>query len=437
MKLDIQHIPQAPTPSKVPVDAARYSRTRFLDRQVLNARRYLEGLALLDPEEFGDTALQPSSAHIKAANSLVLDLRRALMRDVNEMRRLCASLKAQPERNVDAFLNLKERNYLQTQEAERLLAFYRGIFTQRTGPFGNQLRAVDRIARNCYQAVWLGLGKARSFPAPQPFAYVEDGNGPATYRRGVRLTKLGKRPNPFPLVKIPQHRLHNPWTLGAIPHEVSHNLQNDLGLWKDLPVHIARRMQGQVPKQAIAVWRRWHKETFADLAGCLLIGPSYVESLIDVVGRTKKRTANFNDEGVHPTPLLRVPLNCLLLRRVGFAAEAQAFEQAWNKIYPTTLRRSLPAEFRDSFDTASELMVQAICFDPFAQLGNRALVDVVRFGPRDVEFVKEAAHRLERGDNTGVLPERHLIAAARRAISRKGADPGTISRNFYATLQRV
>ncbi|MBE9637267.1 hypothetical protein [Salipiger mangrovisoli] len=437
MLVEIRHTPAAPLLTTAPGDRRLYSRARFIDRQVLNARRYLDGLALLEPEEFGTEAVQPTIAHIRAANVLVRDLHAALARDVTEMSRVGAALKADPGAAPAGFLHLKDRVYLQTQEAEKLLAFYRGIFTQRTGPFGGKLRGVDRIARNCYQAVWMGLGRALSVPAPQPFAYLEDGNGPATYRRGVRLSKLGKRPNPFPLVKVPQHRLHNPWTLGAIPHEVAHNLQNDLGLWEDMPKRIAARMRAKLPPEAIAVWTRWHKESFADLAGCLLIGPAYVESLIDVVGRTKSRTAHFNPEGVHPTPLLRVPLNCSLLRRMGFQAEARAFETAWNRIYPPALRRNLPRPFRDTVEAGTTLMVQAICYDPLPQLGNRALAQVVSFGHRDVAFVTEAAHRLARGENTGVLPERHLIAAARLAISRKGADPAAISRNFYATLQRV
>ena len=41
-----------------------------------------------------------------------------------------------------------------------------------------------------------------------------------------------KQLNPFPLVQLPYHRLVNPWTLGAVMHEVSHNLQTDLGLSK-------------------------------------------------------------------------------------------------------------------------------------------------------------------------------------------------------------
>lgn len=410
-----------------------YTPRRFLRRQRLNAERYLAGLKLLDAAAFGTPPVAPSAAHVKAANGVLREARAALQSDVAALRRLEA---LSTPRGIDAFLKLKGKTYRQTQEFEKLLAFYHGIFEQRRGPFGALLLPVDRIARDCYQAVWLGLGKARSIPAPTPFAYVEDGKGPATYRRGVRLTALGRRQNPFPLVKIPQHRLQNPWTLGAIPHEVGHNLQNDSGMWPVVPRTIRRTMADRLDPAAIDIWARWHKESYADLLGILLIGPAYIESLIDVVGKTRRMTAMFNPSGVHPTPLLRVPLNCALLRRIGFVDEANAFENTWHRLYPKTLRQKLPAAFRDTFNEGARLIVDAICFQPADAYGGKRLVDVVRFSRKDNGFVHEAAERLASGENTGVLPERYLIAAARLAIGFPHADPVVITRNFYDTLGR-
>src|SRR5207253_10522602 len=103
------------------------------------------------------------------------------------------------------------------------------------------LLSCDRIALNCYQATYLNVGEAKSLPAPPPFSYMRTGFSPATYRRGIPLRKLGQQLNPFPLVQLPYHRLVNPWTLGAALHEVSHNLQSDLGLGQAAPRAIAHR----------------------------------------------------------------------------------------------------------------------------------------------------------------------------------------------------
>lgn len=147
----------------------------------------------------------------------------------------------------------------------------------------------------------MGLGAARSIPTPPPMAYVEAGYGSATYRRGVKLSRLGRNANPFPLVKLPNHRLINPWSLGAVPHEIGHNLQNDLDLWTMAPRLIRERLAAAgVLNEAVRIWMRWHKEIYADLIAVLLIGPSYVSSLFDVVGKAPERVAQFSLSGVHP-----------------------------------------------------------------------------------------------------------------------------------------
>lgn len=414
-----------------------YTPKWFVIRQVKNAQAYLDGLAPLTSVECGDTASSPSQAHIKAANGLVQELKRVLETDVNRFAAAGETLaKASRPGGFAPFLQLKDRIYARSNEAEKLLAFYRGIFQQRGGRFGTRLAAMDLIALDCYQAVWLGLGKARSIPAPAPFAYVEDGRGPATYRRGVKLTKLGRRPNPFPLVKVPQHRLHNPWTLGAVPHEVSHNLQNDLGLWDILPKRILAAMKGKLPDEAARIWARLHKETFADLAGTLLIGPAYVTSLIDVVGKRPEAAAAFNPDGVHPAPIVRVPMNCVLLRRMGFVPEAEAFETTWKRLYPESLKSTLPDAYRRTLRQGMEIMTEVCCYTREQAYGGRSLSEVVRFSHRDVALVQEAADRLLRGENTGILPERFLIAAAQVAIRTKTAKPELVSRNFYQALGR-
>src|SRR5438309_2918240 len=101
------------------------------------------------------------------------------------------------------------------------------------------------------------------------------GFAPATFRRGIPLKRLGKQLNPFPLIQLPYHRLVNPWTLGAVLHEVSHNLQSDLGLTLTVPRRIARRLLKEgLPTSVAAVWTRWNREMFAELSGLLLGGPA-------------------------------------------------------------------------------------------------------------------------------------------------------------------
>ncbi len=111
--------------------------------------------------------------------------------------------------------------------------------------FGERLRAVDRIGANCYEDLYVGMGTAKPTPALLPFSYAASGFSPATFRRGVPIARLRKHPNPFPLVMLPQHRLENVWAMSSVLHEVSHNLQADLGLWDAIPERIFARLTGE------------------------------------------------------------------------------------------------------------------------------------------------------------------------------------------------
>jgi hypothetical protein len=266
---------------------------------------------------------------------------------------------------------------------------------------------------------------------------MEPGSGPATYRRGVRLAKLGLFPNPFPVVKVPDHRLVSPWTLGAIPHEVAHNLQADLGLWQVVPKRLAARLlKLGLPRAVAGTWVRWQKEIFADLLSVLLIGPSYIGSLMDVVGRSPEATVAWNPSGVHPTPFLRVLINLELVRRMGFEAEARAMRRAWLVLHPTMRATPIPRELRRDFRRAMRETVTVLVDEPYAELGDRSLRQVVAFRRQDQQVAEEAAARLARGADPGIVPERFLLAAARHAFDRGLAEPRLIARNFYHSLGR-
>jgi len=276
----------------------------WIESQAMNAACHKSALRPFRRGEFGTDAASPTEAHRVAANTLITELRDRLDRVIRAFASAADRAAEQPDaERVDLFTTRKEEAQHLVEAVEKVWNFYFELFNQRQTQIATHLLAADRIALDCYQAVYTNLGRARSIPSPPPFAYMEGGFGPATSRRNVLLTKLGKRANPFPLVKLPFHRLINPWTLGAIPHEVSHNIQSDLGLWSIVPRNIFRALRGMgLPKSVAITWARWHKEMFADLLGVLLIGPASVSSLMDIVAKSAFATAALNARGVHPTP---------------------------------------------------------------------------------------------------------------------------------------
>jgi hypothetical protein len=261
------------------------------------------------------------------------------------------------------------------------------------------------------------------------------GFSPATFRRGIPLRKLGKQLNPFPLVQLPYHRMVNPWTLGAVLHEISHNLQNDLGLNRDIPRKVGvSLLKAGASRQVAKIWVRWNREMFADMSGMLLGGPCIAGSLMDILARGPETVVYYSPKGPHPTPHLRMLINTELLRRMGFETESKQYRKAWLRIYPNPNSGSIPPAMVKSFDEFCPVAVDAMCYQPYPSLGKRSLAQVLNFGKKEQQMIEEASRRVAAGVDPGIMPDRFLISAVRMALDRRHARPEVLTRNFYRAL---
>jgi hypothetical protein len=427
---------QATLPPRDPRFAA--AMLPLLRAQAINVNRHAAALRPFKQGEFGTGDAAPSAGHLQAVNALIKTLRGDLLRLTKQVSEAVERSASEPTTaNLQRVVTHKERAHNWVRRIEQIWDFYFELFGQRQSQFADWLISCDRIALDCYQHTFLGLGVAKSIPAPPPYSYMRTGFSPATFRRGIPLRRLGKQLNPFPLIQLPYHRLVNPWTLGAILHEVSHNLQNEIGLARTVPRNIARRLlEHGFPRSVAATWTRWNRETFADLSGLLLGGPAVVASLIDVIGRTPATVTGYSPRGPHPTPYIRLFISTECLRRMGFPEEASHYERAWQRVYPDPRSGNIPPVLLRTFREAVKLVVDTICFQPFQELGDKRLSEVIRFAPKEQQMVEEAARRLAAGNDPGVVPERFLIGATRFALDNRLARPGVITENFYRELAR-
>jgi hypothetical protein len=168
----------------------------------------------------------------------------------------------------------------------------------------------------------------------------------------------------------------------------------------------------------------------------LLGGPAIVGSLMDIAGWSPRTTQTYIPRAVHPTPYLRPFLSIELLRRMGFTDEAERYRRMWTRLYPNPHPRSIPRALLETFPEAKAIVVDAVCFRPFAELGNKSLAQVIKFAPKEQEMIAEAAKRLSAGTDPGIIPERFLIGAARFALDHRLARPGVITQHFYRDLAR-
>lgn len=410
----------------------------WLRVQSINVTRHAAALRPFRREEFGTGPAAPSEGHIQVVNNLISTLRRSLLKVSKNVTSAINTATEEPSApRLQRVVSSKDHAQRWVQGIEKIWDFYLELFGQRQSKYGEWLLSCDRIAMDCYQAAYTGIGVARSIPSPPPFCYMRTGFAPATIRRGIPVSKLGKQLNPFPLVQLPYHRLINPWTLGAVMHEVSHNLQSDLGLNKDVPRSIAMRLlKADLGRTVAAAWTRWNREMFADMSALLLGGPEVVGSLMDVIGRAPDAVLTYSSRGPHPTPYLRLLISAELLRQMGFTGEAEQYARAWTRIYPNPRHGTIPGPILDTFAKACPLAVNTMCFRPYRSLGNKSLAQVIRFEPKDQKMIEEASRRVAAGVDPGIIPERYLVSAARVALDRRLARPGVITKHFYMELVR-
>lgn len=411
---------------------------RWLDAQSINLSRHSAALRPFYDGEFGTGAAAPSRAHVQAVNDLFAGLRSELLKRAEKVSVQTAHSKRHPDTAaLERLLISKDTAHNQVRAIERVWDFYFELFGQRQSQFAGMLLACDRIALDCYQAAFMNTGVAKPIPAPAPLCYMRTGFAPATFRRAIPLRRLGQLLNPFPLIQLPYHRLVNPWTLGAVLHEVCHNLQNDLGVARAVPRAVASALlTAGLPHAVAGTWTRWNREAFADLAGLLLGGPEIVGSLFDVIGRAPNAVVTYLPGGPHPTPYLRGLMNTELLRRMGFADAARRYNQLWRRLYPDPAIGTIPRPLLQTAETAIPIFVDTVCYRRYPELGDKRLAEVLRFGPKEQSMVAQTAARLAAGTDPGIVPERFLIGATRYAMDNRLARPGAICTNFYEALGR-
>jgi hypothetical protein len=408
----------------------------WLRAQAINVTRHAAALRPFKADEFGNGAEAPTAGHIQAVNKLITGLRSGLLKMSEKVSKATTATAQEPiTSRLQPLMRHKARAHQWVRAIEKIWDFYFELFGQRQTRYAKWLLSCDRIGLDCYRASYLGLAVARTIPAPPPFSYMATGFSPATFRRGIPLKRLGKQLNPFPLIQLPYHRLVNPWTLGAVLHEISHNLQNDLGLSRDVPRTLGLKLlRAGANRQVAKTWVRWNREMFADMSGMLLGGPCFIGSLMDILARGPETVVYYSSRGPHPTPYLRMLINTELLRRMGFEAEGKQYEKAWKRIYPDPSAGNIPPAMLKSFKEACPIAVDAMCFQPYRSLGNRSLAKVMNFGNKEQQMIEEASQRLAAGVDPGIIPERFLVGAVRMALDRRLARPEVLTKNFYKAL---
>jgi hypothetical protein len=410
----------------------------FLDTKVRNLASRARRLARLDHQSVGirpqDVPYTPSTGHFVAANARLGEIDRAVRRQLTQLADEVRAPGASSE-SILTHIALVER---EVDRARRAFGLFFEVFGQRGSSFAPALAACDAIAADCFRVVRVAAPGVLRGPLLKPVTYLEHSISPATFRRGVLLSRLLGERNPFPLVRVPYERIESPWGMGVVLHEIGHNLQADMGVWQETRNAVQRRVLSASGSPWITrIWGRWHKEIFADLIALLLGGPASAQSMMDFLAYPAARTMTFRPMGVHPTAYLRAFVLAHMLERMGFGDDARRARVVWGEMYS---RHAAHARIpRAMLQTAARIIphvVDEIAYQTRRNLAQHALADVVPFHAEDEREIKRAARSIARGHVPPALPPRFAVSASRYAFDQSLAPPQVIARAVLGDLAR-
>jgi hypothetical protein len=377
-----------------------------------------------------DRPYAPSAAHFRAANQRLAAIDRQIARRLGHLEH---SWQAEPKQRVLIDIALVER---EVDRARRAFGLFFEIFSQRGSAFAPTLSAHDVIAEDCYRAVRQAAPQIFRGPLLKPLCYMEHSFSPATIRRGVLLNRLLGEPNPFPIVRIPWDR-DNPWQ-AVFLHEVSHNLQADLGIWRENQQAVTRRILRASSDPALTrIYSLWHKEIFADLAAILLGGPAAAWGMAIFLAHPVPRTLTFRPGGAHPTAYLRVHILAEMLRRLGFDRDASRLARVWDDLYKPKQVNRLPPRLLATSSRIIPEVVDEIAFQTRRNLAQRSLADIIPFDLADEQAIRAGAKMLVRGHVPPDLPPRHLVSAAGYALTKGRMAPRLLSDRVVDRLNEL
>lgn len=406
---------------------------RFLDTKLRALKARAVRLNRLTPRRVGlrpeDLPYAPSRSHFQAANRRLAKISTRIRGQIDMIER------SWPPPRPDTALTQMAMLDRQIDRVRRTFGMFFEVLSQRGSAFAPALAAHDAIAADCYAIVRATLPDVFSGPLLKPLTYMEHGYSPATQRRGVALARLLGDSNPFPVIRIPWDR-DNPWQ-SVFLHEVAHNLQADMGVWQENATAVGNRLaRMRFDPLIVTIYRRWHKEIFADLAGLLLGGTATAWGMMEFLSHPSARALTYRPGGAHPTGWIRVLILAEMIRRMGFPEEAAKVEQVWRRLYDPRRGHRLPPKLLSATSRVIPAIVDEIAYQPRFNLGQHALADAIPFKRNDEAAIRRGGISIAAGRLPAGLPPRFLVSASRFAIEA-GGEPDAISRLVIGHLAEL
>lgn len=232
----------------------------------------------------------------------------------------------------------------------RIWEFFRSKLVQRRDPSMRPfLQAADELSWACYRPVLDRYPAARRQP---PLVFLNGGLSPYALSRdqafvaesvpGETLSGATYDPIlqrlPIAMIGVPWHQVAHLPDLPVVAHETGHAVEHDFKLLPFVLANIEAALGTGSPH--LAHWKAWSREVFADLWGCLTLGPAYASSLADFLASGPVEIDNeiASELGKYPTTHLRILMCVEALKRLAFKIDAGRLEAQWTSEYaPATM----------------------------------------------------------------------------------------------------
>lgn len=230
---------------------------------------------------------------------------------------------------------------------------------------------------------------------------------------------------PIPIIGVPWFQARHLSDTLLLAHEIGHVVEDDFGLTSTLQGLLGK---AGVPSERHTAWASWLGEVFADVYGCLALGPAFVGALMDFLAMEPRLIMEQRQDssgwGYYPTDFLRILLGLRVLEVMGFQEKADTYRKDWFALYP---RHAMGQEFEQDIPR----VVDALLTGPIPELGNVSLREVLCFSAADQRNAALEVTRLLRAEKPSSSNVRVLLAAARLAYEQ---DPVTYARHNAETL---
>lgn len=321
----------------------------------------------------------------------------------------------------------------------RIWEFFRTkLMQRRDDEIRSFLQLADELAWACYKPVLELAGEqARREP---PLVFLNGGLSPYALSRDNAFTAESVpgealasgtwdpilRKLPIPVIGVPWYQTAHIPDLPVVAHETGHTVEQDFGLEKAVSSAFETQLNATPGAANVQHWKSWSHEIFADIWGCLTLGPAFVSSLMEFLAAAPAIVDNevASAQGKYPTVHLRMALCLEALRQLQFNSDADALQDQWKQHFNAVKMIGFEAD------------VSAICaaiLDTEYDIGARPVkfcrIRELAFTPADWKYAQEAAEKQRRGrriDPETTAPQ--LVAAARFSFDN---NPGVYAKAGY------